>query len=82
MRSQGKYTGDTTAGELPGALKKVLYADIQDLAAVFCARDSKNIFFIMSILLLFYRAGRFSGEIYRKSGEIGIKAASEPKEPA
>ena len=46
MRSQGKYTGDTTAGELPGALKKVLYADIQDLAAVFCARDSKNIFLL------------------------------------
>ena len=31
---------------------------------------------IMSILLLFYRAGRFSGRIYRKSSEIGIKAAS------
>ena len=32
---------------------------------------------IMSILLLFYRSGRFLGRIYRKSGEIGIKAASE-----
>ena len=34
---------------------------------------------IMSILLLSHRICHFLGRIYRKSGEIGIKAASEPK---
>ena len=33
-----------TAGELPGAMKKVFYIDIPDLTAVFYAQISKNRF--------------------------------------